>query len=69
MINSFQCFALIQLLTSGGPLHSTDTIMYYIYYTALKMSRYGYGNAMGVILMIIIAVLSGIQFKLGQSDS
>ena len=29
-INSFQCFALIQLLTSGGPNHSTDTIMYYI---------------------------------------
>ena len=35
-INSFQCFALIQLLTSGGPNHSTDTIMYYIYYTAFS---------------------------------
>ena len=67
-INSFQCFALIQLLTSGGPTHSTDTIMYYIYYTAFKLYRYGYGNAMGVVLMIIIAVLSAIQFKLGQSD-
>ena len=68
MINSFQCFALIQLLTSGGPNHSTDTIMYYIYYTAFKLYRYGYGNAMGVILMIIIAILSAIQFKLGQID-
>ena len=68
MINSFQCFALIQLLTSGGPNHSTDTIMYYIYYTAFKLYRYGYGNAMGVVLMIIIAILSAIQFKLGQSD-
>ena len=67
-INSFQCFALIQLLTSGGPNHSTDTIMYYIYYTAFKLYRYGYGNAMGVVLMIIIAVLSAIQFKLGQSS-
>ena len=66
-INSFQCFALIQLLTSGGPNHSTDTIMYYIYYTAFKLYRYGYGNAMGVVLMIIIAILSAIQFKLGQS--
>lgn len=69
MINSFQCFALIQLLTSGGPNHSTDTIMYYIYYTAFKLYRYGYGNAMGVVLMLIIAILSAIQFKLGQSDS
>ena len=66
MINSFQCFALIQLLTSGGPNHSTDTIMYYIYYTAFKLYRFGYGNAMGVVLMIIIAVLSAIQFKLGS---
>ena len=67
-INSFQCFALIQLLTSGGPNHSTDTIMYYIYYTAFKLYRYGYGNAMGVVLMIIIAILSAIQFRLGQED-
>ena len=65
-INSFQCFALIQLLTSGGPNHATDTIMYYIYYTAFKLYRYGYGNAMGVVLMIIIAILSAIQFNMGQ---
>ena len=63
-INSFQCFALIQLLTSGGPNHATDTVMYYIYYTAFKLYRYGYGNAMGVVLAIFIAVLSAIQFRL-----
>ncbi len=65
-INSFQCFALIQLLTSGGPKNSTMTIMYYIYYNAFKLYRYGYGNAMGVILAIIIAILSAIQFRLGR---
>ena len=63
-INSFQCFALIQLLTEGGS--NTMTIMYYIYYNAFKLYRYGYGNAMGVILAIIIAILSAIQFKAGQ---
>ncbi len=62
-INSFQCFALIQLLTSGGPNHSTDTVMYYIYYTAFKLYRYGYGNAMGVVLAIFIAILSALQFR------
>ena len=65
-INSFQCFALIQLLTSGGPNNSTMTIMYYIYYNAFKLYKYGYGSAMGVILAIIIAILSAIQFKAGQ---
>ena len=65
-INSFQCFALIQLLTSGGPKNATMTIRYYIYYNAFKLYRYGYGNAMGVILAIIIAILSAVQFRMGK---
>lgn len=65
-INSFQCFALIQLLTSGGPNHSTDTVMFYIYYTAFKLYRYGYANAIGVVLAIIIAVMSAVQFRLAK---
>lgn len=65
-INSFQCFALIQLLTSGGPNHSTDTVMYYIYYTAFKLYRYGYANAMGVMLAIFIALLSAVQFYVAR---
>ena len=67
-INSFQCYALIQLLTSGGPNHSTETIMYYIYYQAFKLNQYGYGNAMGIFLAIIIAIFSAIQLKAGQSN-
>ena len=63
-INSFQCFALIQLLTSGGPNNSTQTIMYYIYYQAFKLNSYGYGSAMGIILAIIIAAFSALQFRL-----
>ena len=65
-INSFQCFALIQLLTYGGPRNSTMTIMFYIYHNAFKLYKYGYGNAMGVILAIIIAILSAVQFKMGE---
>ena len=67
-INSFQCFALIQLLTSGGPNYATETVMYYIYYTAFKLYRFGYGNAMGVILAIFIALLSAVQFRLARED-
>lgn len=62
-INSFQCFALIQLLTSGGPNHSTSTVMYYLYDTAFRIYQYGYANAIGVILAIIIGVFSALQFK------
>ncbi len=67
-INSFQCFALIQLLTSGGS--GTNTVMYYIYYTAFKLTEmnghFGYANAMGVILAIFIGLLSALQFRLAK---
>lgn len=68
-INSFQCFALIQLLTSGGPNHATDTIMYYIFDMAYKYQRFGYANAMGVVLALIIAVFSAVQFKVTKTDN
>ena len=68
-INSFQCFALIQLLTSGGPNHATDTIMYYIFQMAYNNQNFGYANAMGVVLAIIIAIFSAIQFKLAKTDN
>ncbi len=67
-INSFQCFALIQLLTQGGS--GTNTVMYYIYYTAFKLTEqrghFGYANAMGVVLAIFIGILSAVQFKLAK---
>ena len=63
-INSFQCFALIQLLTSGGPNYSTSTVMYYLYETAFRTTKeFGYADAMGVILAIVIALFSALQFK------
>lgn len=62
-INSFQCFALIQLLTSGGPNYSTSTVMYLLYETAFKTYQYGYADAMGVVLAIVIALFSAVQFK------
>lgn len=65
-INSFQCFALIDLLTSGGPNDSTLTLMYYIYHNAVKLNNFGYGCALGIILAIIIAIFSALQFRLAK---
>ena len=67
-INSFQCFALIQLLTSGGPNYSTSTLMYYLYEKAFKLSEYGYANTIGVFLAVLIAIISFAQMKILGND-
>jgi multiple sugar transport system permease protein len=67
-INSFQIFALIQLLTAGGPNYGTSTVMYLVYTKAIVEGRFGISSAMGVILAIIIAIISIVQFKFFSTD-
>ncbi|MCY9658606.1 sugar ABC transporter permease [Paenibacillus chondroitinus] len=67
-INTFQCFALIQLLTSGGPVYSTSTVMYGVYEQAFMLGHFGLASAMGIILAIVIGIISVIQFKYFGSD-
>ena len=42
--------------------------MYYLYKNAFNLYKYGYANSMGVILAIVIAILSAIQFKVMSKD-
>lgn len=67
-INTFQCFALIQLLTSGGPIYSTSTVMYGVYEQAFLLGNFGLASAMGVCLAIMIGIISVIQFNYFGSD-
>ena len=67
-INTFQCFALVKLLTNGGPNYSTSTLMYQVYETAFKNQDFGYANAIGVILALVIGLFSWIQFKFFGND-
>lgn len=67
-INSFQIFALIQLMTAGGPNYSTSTVMYLVYEAGIKIQDYGRASAMGVVLAAIIALISTLQFKYLNKD-
>lgn len=68
-INSFQIFALIQLLTSGGPNYATSTVMYLVYQKAILETRFGVSSAMGVLLAIVIGIISVLQFKFLTYDT
>lgn len=67
-INSFQTFAIVQLLTGGGPFYSTSTIVFQLYKTAFEFGEFGLATAMGVILAAIVVIISIIQYKYLSSD-
>ena len=67
-INLFQSFALVNLMTKGGPYYATSTIVFQIYDTAFWLQRYGLASAMGIVLGLIIAVVSIVQVRIVNWD-
>lgn len=63
LIGSFQVFALVYVMTEGGPLLSTDVAVYHIYKNAWDYLQMGYASAMSWILFIVIMIITWIQFK------
>lgn len=63
LINSFQIFDLVFVMTSGGPGTSTLTLVQYIYTTAFQFRKFGYGSAVAVLLFAILVVLAIIQTR------
>ncbi len=67
-IASFQTFAVVQLMTGGGPAYSTTTIVYQLYKAAFTFGDFGKASAYGVILALIVAGISVIQYRWMTSD-
>jgi ABC-type sugar transport system permease subunit len=63
VISYFQVFVPMQVMTMGGPLDSTRTLVLYIYDTAFSYQRLSYGEAMAVVLLVIIMFFTLIQLR------
>ncbi|WP_425539149.1 carbohydrate ABC transporter permease [Microaceticoccus formicicus] len=63
IINAFQSFGQIKLLTQGGPGESTNVIVHDIYRNAFMNYRYGYASAESVILFFIIMIFTYFMFR------
>ena len=63
-ISSFQVFDLIYLMTQGGPLDSTNVLVYAIYKNAFEYFNAGKASAIAYVLFVIILVLTLIQWNL-----
>lgn len=63
IIEAFNVFEAIFVMTEGGPGGSTNTMLYYIYTSAFETYKMGYSSALSWVLFIIIFILTLIQFK------
>lgn len=62
IINSFQVFDLVQMMTNGGPGRNTSVLVHYIYQNAFRYFRMGYASALAYILFFIILIVTIIQY-------
>ena len=62
-ISSFQVFDLIYLMTQGGPMDSTNVLVYWIYKNAFEFFNIGEASAGAYILFLIILLLTIVQWK------
>ena len=68
VIGSFQVFQNAFMMTGGGPDNSTTMIGLLIYKNAFEYSKFGLACAQAILLAIVIALISMLQFKLMGVD-
>ena len=66
MINAFQTFGQVDLLTKGGPNNHTNLIVYQIYRDAFVNLNIGKASTESIILALLIALVTMAQFKLTE---
>jgi alpha-1,4-digalacturonate transport system permease protein len=67
-INAFKAYELVLVMTNGGPGYATKFIVQQVYQVAFMEDRMGYASAMSLILMLIIAVFTAVQFRIGGTE-
>jgi len=67
-IAGFQVFERVYIMTGGGPINRTTTIVQLIYMTAFSDFNFGRASAQALVLFAIIALFSFIQFRFLSTD-
>ena len=66
VINSFQVFDTVMMMTGGGPGRATSVLVHYLYQNAFKYFRMGYASALAYILFFMVLIITIIQFRLNN---
>lgn len=62
-MNNIKAFTPVMVMTDGGPVDSSRTIVHYIWSTAFRMNNFGAATAMSVVLFVIMLIISLIQYR------
>lgn len=68
LISAMKVFVEIYVMTKGGPLNSSKTIVYYIYERAFENLDLGFASALAVVLLIVIMIFSLLNIFVFEKD-
>jgi len=69
VIGSVLSFDQFYIMTNGGPRNSTISIVYWIFNNSFTYFKMGYGAAMSIVLLVILVILSAVQFYLLRDNT
>ncbi|WP_238151722.1 carbohydrate ABC transporter permease [Kribbella sindirgiensis] len=68
-IGAFQVFDAMYVMTGGGPVRSSYSLVYFLYDSGFKYFDFGYASAIGLVLFLIVLIVSLVQRRLvGRDD-
>jgi sn-glycerol 3-phosphate transport system permease protein len=62
----FGTFAIVDVMTMGGPAGATNILIYDLYQTAFQFYDFGLASAKSVILFVVVGILMLVQFRLSD---
>ncbi|GAA4896697.1 carbohydrate ABC transporter permease [Streptomyces coeruleoprunus] len=63
-IQAFQVFDAMYVMTAGGPVRASYSLVYFLYDSGFKFFDFGYASAIGLVLFLVVLVFSLIQRRL-----
>ncbi|WP_079277604.1 carbohydrate ABC transporter permease [Streptomyces sp. CB03234] len=63
-IQAFQVFDAMYVMTAGGPVRASYSLVYFLYDSGFKFFDFGYASAVGLVLFLVVLVFSLIQRRL-----
>ncbi len=68
IVGSFQVFDTVAVATQGGPVNASRVLQFYIYDLAFGRFQFGYASALSVALLLVLLVVSLVQYRLSRAD-